>query len=88
LWHADPLLRNDCEISKYTTAITNGFTNKHVCMATMGKRNGVFCAVLPRCYKGDSWLRVASWSKELLVGQTPAGKNMSMAAEDIVEICH
>jgi hypothetical protein len=35
----------------------------------------------PRCYIQDSW------SYELVVEQSPAGKNMSMEAENIVEIC-
>jgi hypothetical protein len=33
------------------------------------------------CYKQDSW------SNELAVRQSPAGKNVSMEAEDIVVIC-
>jgi hypothetical protein len=37
---------------------------------------------VPRCYKQDSW------SNELIVGQSPAGKNVSTEADDIVEICH
>jgi hypothetical protein len=35
---------------------------------------------VPRCYKQDSW------SNELIVGQSPAGKNVSTEAEDIVGI--
>jgi hypothetical protein len=47
LWYAGPLLGNDCEIKKNTTALTNGFANKHVCMAAVGNRNRgtVLCAV-------------------------------------------
>jgi hypothetical protein len=37
---------------------------------------------MPRCYKQDNQ------SNELLVGQLPDGKNMSMEAEDIVGFCH
>jgi hypothetical protein len=35
-----------------------------------------------RCYKQDNW------SNELVVGQSPAGKNVSTEAEDIVRISH
>jgi hypothetical protein len=35
-----------------------------------------------------SQLRVNSWSNELVVRQSPAGKNVSTKAEDITEICH
>jgi hypothetical protein len=44
----DPLLGNNCEISKYTTVVlSNGFSNKHVPTETneQQQRNGVFCAV-------------------------------------------
>jgi hypothetical protein len=37
---------------------------------------------VPRCYKQ------ANWSNELVVGQSPVGKNVSMEAEDIVGIHH
>jgi hypothetical protein len=37
---------------------------------------------LPRCYKQDSW------SNELIVRHSPAGKNMNTEAEDIVGIRH
>jgi hypothetical protein len=33
-------------------------------------------------------LWVDSWSNELVVRHSPAGKNVSMEAEDIVGICH
>jgi hypothetical protein len=33
-------------------------------------------------------LRVDSWSNELVVGQSPSGKNASTEAEGIVRICH
>jgi hypothetical protein len=33
----------------------------------------------------DSQLIVDSWSKESVVGQSPAGKNVSTDAEDILE---
>jgi hypothetical protein len=35
-----------------------------------------------RCYKSDRW------SNELVMGQLPASKNVSMKAEYIVGICH
>jgi hypothetical protein len=35
-----------------------------------------------RCYKQDSW------SNELVVRQSPAGKNVSAEAEDIVGVRH
>jgi hypothetical protein len=34
LWHPNPLLGNNCEISK-----SNGFANKHVYMAAIEKSN-------------------------------------------------
>jgi hypothetical protein len=37
---------------------------------------------VPRCYKHDSW------NNDLVEGQSPAGKNMSTEAEDIVGIRH
>jgi hypothetical protein len=37
---------------------------------------------LPCCYKQDSW------SNELVMEQSPAGKNVSREAEDIVGIRH
>jgi hypothetical protein len=37
---------------------------------------------VPGSYKQNSW------SNELVVGQLPAGKNVSTEADDIVEICH
>jgi hypothetical protein len=48
--------------------------------ATVGyrNRNGVFCAV----HAEDSW------SIELVVGQSPAGKNVSTEAEGIVRVRH
>jgi hypothetical protein len=33
-------------------------------------------------------LRIDSWSNELAVGQSPAGKNVNMEVEDIVGIRH
>jgi hypothetical protein len=36
---------------------------------------------VPTCYKQDNW------SNELVVGQSPAGKNVSLEAKDIVWIC-
>jgi hypothetical protein len=35
-----------------------------------------------RCYKQDTW------NNELVVRQSPAGKDVSMEAEDIVGICY
>jgi hypothetical protein len=37
---------------------------------------------VPRCYEQDCW------SKELVVRQSPDGKNVSTEAEDIVGIRH
>jgi hypothetical protein len=37
---------------------------------------------VPRCYKQGKW------RNELFMRQSPAGKNMSLEAEDIVEIRH
>jgi hypothetical protein len=37
---------------------------------------------MPRCYKQDNW------SNELVLGQSPVGKNVSMEAEDIVGFHH
>jgi hypothetical protein len=34
MWHTDLLLGKDREISKYTTAVSNSFTNKLVPTAT------------------------------------------------------
>jgi hypothetical protein len=48
MWHVDPLLDNDREVSKIQQALlSNGFANKHLCMATVRnqQRNGVFCVV-------------------------------------------
>jgi hypothetical protein len=68
LWHVDPLLGNDREISKYTTAVTsNGFANKSVSTTTIGysKRGMVFFVrSVPKCYKQDSQMsgvREESW---------------------------
>jgi hypothetical protein len=50
--------------------------NKHVCTATVGNSNrGTVFSV--RCMQD-------SWSNELVVGQSPAGKNVSTEADDIV----
>jgi hypothetical protein len=40
------------------------------------------CFSVPRCYKEGSW------SNELVVRQSPARKNVSTKAENIVEIRH
>jgi hypothetical protein len=37
---------------------------------------------------GESQLRVGSWCNELYVRESPAGKNVSMEAEDTVSIRH
>jgi hypothetical protein len=37
---------------------------------------------VPRCYKKDSW------SNDLIVSQSSAGKNVTTVAENIVEIRH
>jgi hypothetical protein len=86
LWRVDPLLVNDREIRKDTTPLTdNDFANKHVRKATIGNSNrGIVFSVrpIPRCYMKHSW------SNELVVGQSPAGENVSTEAENIVGICH
>jgi hypothetical protein len=73
MWRVDPLLGNDSEISKSTKPLlSNRFGNKHVCTATIGNSNiGKVFSVrsVPRCYKQDSW------SNELVVRQSPDGKN-------------
>jgi hypothetical protein len=64
---------------------SNGFSNKHVSMAAIGysNRRMVFSVQsVQRYYKQNSW------SNELLVRQSPAGKNVSTEAEGIVGICH
>jgi hypothetical protein len=69
--------------------LSNGFANKHVCTAPIGNSNrGTVFSVqsVLRCYKQDSW--VNSWCKELVVGQSPANKNVSMELENTVEIRH
>jgi hypothetical protein len=64
------LLANNREIRKYTTELlNNGFTNKHVPMATteIQPRGTVFSALsMPRCYKRDK--------RELELMQCRAGK--------------
>jgi hypothetical protein len=45
-------------------------------------RGSVYVRSLPRCYKQDNW------SNDLVAGQSPAGKNVSWEAEDIVEVRH
>jgi hypothetical protein len=37
---------------------------------------------VPRCYTQDNW------SNLLIVGQSPASKNVSMEAEGILGFCH
>jgi hypothetical protein len=86
LWHFDPLLGYDREISKkQQPLLSNGFTNKHIRTATVenSKREKVFSvrSVL-RCYKQDSW------SNELVVRQSPACKKLSTEAEAIFGIRH
>jgi hypothetical protein len=56
LWHVDPFLGNDREVSKkiQKPLLSNGFVNKHDCTETIGKSNrGTACSVrsLSRCYK-------------------------------------
>jgi hypothetical protein len=49
MWHVDPLLGNDCEISSYKTAGTKYWIRKQACSHgnnwTQQQRNGVFCAL-------------------------------------------
>jgi hypothetical protein len=80
-WHVDPLLCNDHEISQNTAAVTEKRLRKQTCLH--GSRGTVFSVLsMPRCYKWDSW------SNELIVRQSLAGKNVSTEAKDIVGICH
>jgi hypothetical protein len=54
-------------------------------MATIGYSNrGMMFSVqsMPRCYEEDSWIN------ELLLRQSPAGKNVSTEAEGIFGILH
>jgi hypothetical protein len=50
MWHVDPLLGNDREINKYTTAVTEQRLRKQACLHgnkyKQQQRNGIFCAVL------------------------------------------
>jgi hypothetical protein len=65
--------------------LSNGVANKRLSTKTIGYSNrGMVFSVLsmPKCYKQDSW------SNESIVGQSPAGKNVSTEAEDIVGIRH
>jgi hypothetical protein len=67
LWHVDPLLGNDREISNYTTAVTR--------QRPVNSNRGMMFSVrsLPKCYKQDklelssvSWL-VSEWVRGLLL---------------------
>jgi hypothetical protein len=74
-WHVDPLPGGDREIDDCTAAVSK--------QRPADNRWIVFSArSVPRCYKQDNW------SNELVVGQSPAGKNVSTEAEDIVENPH
>jgi hypothetical protein len=78
------LLRNDRERSSYTTAVTGYRIWKHECLhgknLKQQQRKSVFCAVrAEKLYAGLN---------ELVVRQSPAGKNMSTEEEDIVGIRH
>jgi hypothetical protein len=69
LWHVDPFLDNDREISKYTTAITeNGFAKKRVSTATIGYSNrGTVLSIrlVPRFCNQDGQLFRVNHSVEL-----------------------
>jgi hypothetical protein len=76
-----PVATQRREISKSTTAVSNGFANKDVCKETIGNSNrgNVFSVrPVPR-YKRKSW------SNELVAGQSQVGKNVSMEAEELLE---
>jgi hypothetical protein len=79
------LLGNDRERSSYTTAVTD--KRFHVCTATKE-----WCFLCGTCRDvisrtvSESQLRVDSWSNELVVRQSPAGKNVSKEAEGTVGI--
>jgi hypothetical protein len=75
LWHVDPLLGGDREIGNTTEAVAR---QRHA-----NNRTTVCSArSVPRYYKQDNW------SDELVVGQSPAYKNVSTEAENIVRIRH
>jgi hypothetical protein len=73
MWHVEPLLGKDGEIGDHTVAVAR--------QRPLNSRGMVFSVrYVPKCYKHDSW------SNELVVGQSPAGKNVRTEAVDIVEI--
>jgi hypothetical protein len=75
LWHADPLVGGDREIGDCTAAVARQWS---------ANNRGMLFSVrsVPRCYKQGRW------SNGLVVGQSPAGRNVSTEAEDIVGIRH
>jgi hypothetical protein len=76
LWHVDSLLGSYCEIGDCTAAVARQWSENN-------DRGMLFYVrSVPRCYKQGRW------SNGLFVEQSPAGKNVSMEAEDIVGIRH
>jgi hypothetical protein len=91
LWHADPLLDGDREIGHCTAAVARQRTTNNRLMVfsarsakQLNSNRGTVFSVrsVPRRHKQDNW------SNELVVGQSPAGKNVSTEADDIVRIRH
>jgi hypothetical protein len=89
LWHSDPLLSGNREIRNCTAAVARQLPandNKNFVFYALytkqqlnGNRGTVFAVrSLLRCYKQENW------SYELFPGQSPAGKKVSIEAEDIV----
>jgi hypothetical protein len=76
LWHVDPLLVGDSEISHCTAAVARQ-------RSTSNNKGKVFYVrSVSRCYKQDNW------SNELVLGQSLDGKHVSKEAEDIVWVRH
>jgi hypothetical protein len=91
LWHTDPLLINDSKISGYTIPFARQWLNSdHMGIPTNAKAT-VDTATVGRCFLCGPCLDVISRtvrSNELVVGQSPAGKNVSTEAGDIIIIHH
>jgi hypothetical protein len=72
--------------------LSNGFENKHVWMDTIEKRKKEWRFLCGPCRDfiirtvSEGQLRADSLRNELAVRQSPAGKNVSTEAEDIVGI--
>jgi hypothetical protein len=92
LWHVDLLLggnheTGDCTVAAPRQRPANNrgmlFSARSIKQQLNSKTATVFFVQsMQRCYKQNNW------SNESVAGQSPAGKNMSMEAEDIVGIRH